>query len=141
MIKRKALEIINRVEKRKAIGFIYNLPFDSEKAIMEKMKKEQHLLLNGKNAYQWLFLKNRLQEIFENKNIDVDMLPNLLGSKMVVINNADMLTESYGKIFAEFSRNKIPMLLLLRAGNRMERIRKFENYNSILTIEQNYDDL
>lgn len=140
-MKRKVLDIIDRVQKRKALGIIFNVPKDHEAKINNKLLDNHHLVFKGNDVYTTAMLTFRLSKRLKIKNVSVDMLPSLIDGKVIVITGADIIKESYAKLFLESSKYKVPILLLMNREQKISDLRKLPVYNKILTIEQNYTTL
>lgn len=141
MFKKKTIGIIDRIEKRNALGFIYNIPKDDAKELIEKLSPRKHLHIKCTDAPDYQMLKNRLGFILKMKGFSYDMLPGLIDNKILTLSAADIIKPSYSKVFQELSTLKIPMLLIMTTDSAMNRIRKFEAFNNSFTIEQNYKEL
>lgn len=137
-MKKKVLDIVDRVSRRKALGIIFNVPKNDEAAIQNKLLDQHHLVFKAIDVYTSAMLGFRLSKRLKLKNISIDMLPSLIDGKIIVITGADILKESYGKIFLECSKYKVPFLLLMNREQKLSDLRKLPVYNKILTIEQNY---
>lgn len=140
-MKRKVLDIVERVNKRKALGIIFNIPKDQEAQIQNKLLDEKHIVLKGNDVYTSAMLGFRLSQRLKMKNVSIDMLPSLIDDKVIVITSADILKESYTKVFQESSKYKVPFLLLMNRDQKLTDFRKLPFYQHILTIEQNYQTL
>ncbi len=140
-MKRKVLDIVERVNKRKALGIIFNVPKDQEAQIQNKLLDDKHLVFRGNDVYTSAMLNFRLSKRLKMKDVSIDMLPSLIDDKVIVITNADILKESYTKVFQESSKYKVPFLLLMNRDQKLTDFRKLPFYQSILTIEQNYQTL
>ena len=140
-MKRKVLDIVERVNKRKALGIIFNVPKDQEAQILNKLLDEKHLVFKGNDVYTSAMLGFRLSKKLKMKDVSIDMLPSLIEDKIIVITNADILKESYTKVFQESSKYKVPFLLLMNRDHKLTDFRKLPFYQHILTIEQNYQTL
>lgn len=137
-MKRKVLDIVDRVNKRKALGIVFNIPKSDEALLQNKLLDEKHLVFKGTDVYTSAMLGFRLSKRLKMKNVSIDMLPSLIDGKVIVITGADILKESYGKIFLDSNKYKVPFLLLMNREQKMSDLRKLPMYNKILTIEQNY---
>ena len=136
---KKLLNIIARVKKAKAVGLIYNLPKQEAALLQNKLlDRREVLLIKGRDAYTPPMLMFRLKNIFKIKGLTIQMLPDLLDGKMILINEADMLHASYNKVLEQIKEAKIPLLLLFNNGHGIKEFRKLPVYNKILTIEQDY---
>lgn len=140
-MKRKVLDIVERVNKRKALGIIFNVPKDQEAQIQNKLLDDKHLVFRGNDVYTSAMLNFRLSQRLKMKGVSIDMLPSLIDGKVIVITSADILKESYTKVFQESSKYKVPFLLLMNRDQKLTDFRKLPFYQSILTIEQNYQTL
>jgi len=140
-MKRKVLDIVERVNKRKALGIIFNVPKDQEAQIQNKLLDEKHLVFRGNDVYTSAMLNFRLSKRLKMKGVSIDMLPSLIDGKVIVITSADILKESYTKVFQESSKYKVPFLLLMNRDQKLTDFRKLPFYHHILTIEQNYQTL
>jgi hypothetical protein len=137
-MKRKVLDIVERVGKRKALGIIFNVPKDHESQIQNKLLDDKHLVFRGTDVYTTAMLNFRLSKRLKMKGVSIDMLPSIIDGKIIVITNADILKESYTKIFLECSKYKVPFLLLMNRDQKITDFRALPFYHKILTIEQNY---
>lgn len=140
-MKRKVLDIVERVNKRKALGIIFNVPKDQEAQIQNKLLDDKHLVFKGNDVYTSAMLNFRLSKRLKMKGVSIDMLPSLIDGKVIVITSADILKESYTKVFQESSKYKVPFLLLMNRDQKLTDFRKLPFYHHILTIEQNYQTL
>jgi hypothetical protein len=140
-MKRKVLDIVERVNKRKALGIIFNVPKDQEAQIQNKLLDDKHLVFRGNDVYTSAMLNFRLSQKLKMKGVSIDMLPSLIDGKVIVITSADILKESYTKVFQESSKYKVPFLLLMNRDHKLADFRKLPFYQHILTIEQNYQTL
>lgn len=136
---KKLLNIIERVKKAKATGLIYNLPKTQAALLQNKLlDKKAVVAIKGRDAYTPPMLMFRLGHQLKMKRLTVNMLPDLLDGKIILINEADMLKPSYNKVLEQFKEAKIPLLLLFNNGHGIKTFRKLPVYNTMLTIEQDY---
>ncbi len=140
-MKRKILDIVDRVNKRKALGIIFNIPKDHEAKIQNRLLDDHHLVFRGNDVYTSAMFSYRLSNKLKMKDVSIDMLPSLIEGKVLVITGADILKESYEKIFKDSAKYKVPILLLMNRDQKIADLRKMKVYNKILTIEQNYQTL
>ena len=140
-MKRKVIDIVNRVQKRKALGIIYNIPKSDETLLHNKLLDEHHLILRGKDVYTNQMLNYRLGNKLKIKHFSFDMLPALIDSKVIIITGADIIKDSYTRVIEDCSKYRIPLMLLMNKDQKMSDLRKLPVYNKILTIEQNYQTL
>lgn len=140
-MKRKVIDIVNRVQKRKALGIIYNIPKNDEGLIHNKLADEHHLILRGKDVYTNQMLNYRLGYKLKIKHFSFDMMPALIDSKVIVITGADIIKDSYARVIEDCNKYRIPLMLLMNKDQKMSDLRKLPVYNKILTIEQNYQTL
>lgn len=137
-MKRKVLDIVERVQKRKALGIVFNIPKSDESIIQNRLLDDHHIVFKAIDVYTSAMLNFRLSKKLKIKNISIDMLPSLIDGKVIVITGADILKESYAKIFLESSKYRIPILLLMNHEQKMSDLRRLPVYHKVLTIEQNY---
>jgi len=139
---KKLLNIIARVKKAKATGIIYNLPKQEAALLQNKLlDRREVLVIKGREAYTPPMLINRLKYQLKQKRLNISMLPTFIDDKIILINEADLLMPSYNKVFEEFKKYQIPLVLLFNNGHAIKDFRKLPVYNKILTIEQDYTNL
>jgi hypothetical protein len=141
-MRKNVLDIINRIIKKKAVGIIYNVP-QIDKVILQNkfLDEKKHLVVHGRDVYTSAMFRNRLGTQLKVKHLSYNMLPTLLDGKMITIMDADMIKESYNKIFDDFFKYKIPLLLLVNKDTAMDDIRKLSTYTRVLTMEFDYTSL
>ncbi len=140
-MKTKVIDIVNRVQKRKALGIIYNISKNEEADIKQRLEKFEHLIFRGLDVYTAPMLTFRLGNKLKIKKFSFDMLPAVIDGKVITITGADILSNSYAKVIEEFAKYKIPLVLLMNKDHKMTDLRRLPVYNKILTIEQNYQTL
>jgi len=140
-MKRKVLGIIERVQKRKAVGIIFNIPKNEEAILQNKLLDKKNIVIKGRDAYTSAMLLYRLSNQLKIKNLSFDQLPGIIDGKIIVITGADIIKTSYVRVLDDSSKYKIPVLLLMRKDQKMNDIRKSPVYQRIFTIEQNYQSL
>jgi hypothetical protein len=141
-MKQNVLNIVNRIIKKKAVGIIYNVPKNDRALLQNKLLDEKkHLVVQGRDVYTSAMLKMRLGHQLKVKHLSYNMLPTLLDGKMITITDADMIKESYNKIFDDFFKYKIPLLLLVNKDAAMDDIRKLSAYTRVLTMEFDYSSI
>lgn len=134
--------LINRIQKRNAVGIIYNIP-KNDSAILINNLLDQHrsVVVQGSFADCYKTLAFRLGKQLDKKGFTYYMLPSLLDEKIVIVNNADLIKPSFSKVFDEFKKLKIPLLLLMNKEATMDKVRSFPAFSRVLTIEQNFKEL
>ena len=138
---KKINHFLDRVQKKKACGIIYNVPAVFACAIINRLSAEnKHIVVDAKNAFNYAMLNNRLSTTLEVPRIRSEMLPAALNGKFITINHADFLGMSYDRFLDDCSKNNIPVLLLFNTKEALNLIRKLNSYNRILTIEQDYEE-
>ncbi len=138
---KKINNIVERVIRKNALGVIYNCPKSDQSIIVNKLiEKYKCIAIKGTDAFTSRMLQCRLGARLKIKNFTWQMLPMLEG-KLVVINEADALKESYDKILIDFYKYKVPLLILMNGGTGMENLRGFQAYKRVFTIEQDYQKL
>ncbi|NMB83029.1 MAG: hypothetical protein GYA14_14550 [Ignavibacteria bacterium] len=141
-MKKQIFKIIERVKKKNAVGIIYNIPKNDCAIISNKLLDEKiHIPIHGSDAFKAEMLTNRLGRFFKMKHFNLMMLPGLIDGKILTILGADVIMPSYSKVIENLSKMKIPLLLLLYNEISMEKIRKMNAYNRVLTIEFDYNSL
>lgn len=141
-MKKQIFNIIDRVKKKNAVGIIYNIPKNECAMLINKMLDDKmHIVVRGTDAFKSQMLSHRLGREFKIKHFSLSMLPGLIDGKLITINGADVVMPSYSKILEDFSKMKIPLLLLIHNEVSMEKIRKFSAYTRVLTIEYDYKNL
>ncbi|MBI1936684.1 MAG: hypothetical protein HYS25_01025 [Ignavibacteriales bacterium] len=139
--KQKFDRIIGRVRNKKACGIIYSVPPPLTLSEVNKMLEEHEILaLDGEDActyrrlYFWLSTKCGVP------SMKAEMLPAALNGRMLTIYNADFISSDYTRVLHDCAKNNVPLLLILRTKEPLEKIRHFDCYNKILTIEQDYSE-
>jgi hypothetical protein len=141
-MKKQVFKIIERVKKKSAVGIIYNISKNECAMLSNKMLDEKmHVVVKGTDAFKSQMLAHRLGKEFKIKHFSLSMLPGLIDGKLITINGADVVMPSYSRIMEDFSRMKIPLLLLIHNEVSMDKIRKMSAYNRVLTIEYDYNSL
>lgn len=134
-------KIINRVQKKKACGIIYNVPQIFSSIITNRLLDEgKHIAIDAKSAYTYEMLFFRLSQYLKIPKVKAAMLPAALEGKILTIFNADFVMTSYSRVLDDCSKNNVPLLLILKTKEPLESIRKYYSYNRILTIEQDYSE-
>jgi len=141
-MKKTLSNIIDRVQKRNAVGIIYNIP-KNETAILINNLLDQHrsIVVQGSFADCYKTLAFRLGVQFKRKGFHYYMLPSIAENKIVVVLGADLIKPSYSKVFEEFKNIKIPLLLLLHKDAALDKIRSFPAFSHVLTMEQNFKEI
>lgn len=141
-MRKKIQNIVERVRRTKATGIIYNIPKDDAALLQNKLLDNREVIaLRGRqapNSAQFLY---RLGYLLKIKHLKFCMLPALLDGKVILINEADVLKQSYSKVMEDLHKNKVPLLLLMHSDAPMKDFRKLPAYYKVLTIEQDYSHL
>lgn len=139
---KKLLNIFERVKKAKATGLIYNLPKQEAAKLQNKLlDRREVIVVRGRDAYTPPMLMFRLGHQLKVKRLTINMLPDLLDGKTLMITEADMLKPTYNKTIEQCKDLKIPLLLLFNNGHGIKEFRKLPVYNKILTIEQDCNSI
>lgn len=134
-------KIIDRVQKKKALGIIYNVPQTFSSLIVNRLLDEhKHIALDGKDAATYEMLFWRLSTYFKISKLKPEMLPAALNGKILTIFNADFIQNNYSRVIEVCSKNNVPLLLLFNTYQPLESIRKFYSYGKVLSIEQDYKE-
>ena len=140
-MKKKVLGIIERVLNKKAVGIIYNVPKNDEAILQNKLLDGKHIVIKGSDAYTSAMLMFRLSKKLNAKHLQSKMIPGFINGYLICITNADGIKSSYSRVLDEFSKYKIPLLLLMHSDAPMKDFRKLGAYQRVLTIEQDYSTL
>ncbi|MGK9367553.1 hypothetical protein ACSSWA_01470 [Melioribacter sp. Ez-97] len=140
MKKKSGMEkFLARVKKQKALGIIYNIPnVDAALLVNRLLDEKKHIVINARDAYTSAMLKYRLGSKLKVKGLSFNMLPELLQGKIITVNNADMIKESYARVFDDFRRYGVPLLLLMHSDSAMKDLRKWPSYTRVMTIEADF---
>jgi hypothetical protein len=141
-MKKTVLNIVNRIIKNKAVGIIYNVPKNDAALLQNKLLDEnKHILFKGSDVFTSAMFRNRLGTHLRTPHLSYNMLPALLDGKMITIMDADIIKDSYNKIFDDFFKYKIPLLLFVNKDSAMDDIRHLRAYSRVLTMEFDYTTL
>ncbi len=139
---KKLNNIINRVQKKKAIGIIYNIPKNEMSIIQNRLlDNKQAIILKGRDAYTAPMFMFRLSSKLKMKKLAFHMIPALIDDKLIAVTGADTFTNSYSRILEDAYKYKVPILLFMNTDAAMTEFRRLKAYNKILTIEQNFEEL
>jgi len=132
-------KFVERVQKQKALGIIYNIPNVDAALLVNRLLDEKKLIVvNASDAYTSSMLKYRLGSKFKVKGFSFNMLPALTDGKIITINHADIIKESYARVFEDFRQYGIPLLLLMHSDSAMKDLRKWSSYSRVMTIEADF---
>jgi len=134
-------KILDRIIRNNAVGIIYNFNSEEQVEFLHRIQKENHIIIDGKGAFIPDMLKNRISYNLKIKNMSWNMLPTLIPGKMVVVTNADMIKNGFARVFEEFRKYKVPLLLLLNYDTNMVNIRNFHSYQTSMIIEYDYSKM
>ena len=138
----RALKIVERVLKNKAVGIIYNIPKGDEAILKNKLLDERKaVILKGSDAYTAPMFLFRLSSTLKAKHLSFHMIPALIDGKLVAVTGADVIKTSYNRVLDDSFKYKVPILLLMNTDQSMREFRKLAAYRRVLTIEQNYQEL
>jgi len=132
--------IIQRVDKNKAIGIIYNCPKPQQEIYKNNLfPKQKAIIINGRDAYTAPMLQFRLGNLFKMKDLTFSQVPALLDGRMIVIINADIIKPSYSRVINDFFKYKVPMIIFMNTDTAMKDFRNLGSYQQVLTIEQDFN--
>ncbi len=134
-------KIVERIIRNNAVGIIYNFDSEDQKEFIDRIQKDNHIIIDGKGAFTPDMLRNRISYYLKIKNMSWNMLPILIPGKMIAITNADMIKIGFARVFEDFKRNRIPLLLLLNKDTNMVNIRNFHTYQTSMIIEYDYSKM
>lgn len=137
--KKSLLKDVERIERKKALGIFYNVPEADSKMLINKLLDERRAVhIHGVFADDVQSLKNRLGNYFKIKHFDYDMLPAAIDGKILLVTNADYIRPTYAKVFEKMHNYGVPMILIMKKETTLDKIRKFREFNKLLTIEIDY---
>lgn len=138
-MKKDLLKIIERIQRKKAVGIFYNVDKENTALIVNKLLDENLAVhVRGKFASDKMTLKFRLGNLFKIKKFDYSMLPAAIENKMLLISEADFIKPTYSDVLDNLSKNKVPTLLIVNTNAGIEKVRKLKCFMSILTIEYDF---
>lgn len=141
-MKKQIFKIIERVKKKNAVGIIYNIPKNDSALLNNRMLDDKLCIaVNAHDAYTAQMFNYRLGLYLKIKRFNLSMLPGLIDDKILLVNSADVIMPSFSKVLDELQRLKIPLLLLMHNEVSMDKVRKMNAYNRVLTIEYDYNSL
>ena len=137
-MKKDLLKIIERIQRKKAVGIFYNVDKENTALIVNKLLDEKLAVhVRGKFASDKVTLKFRLGRLFKIKYFDFSMLPAAIENKILVISEADYIRSSYTDVLEILNKDKVPALLIMNS-NAVDKVRKLKCFMSILTIEYDF---
>jgi hypothetical protein len=130
--------IIGRVQRKKAVGIIYNMGKEEQESILGELKG--HIAIDGRRASSSKQIKYRLRRALNVKQpfFDFNWLPELMKKDRMIIVHHTITKPSLSKVFIEIHKNKTPLLILMNGNANIKEVRKLPGYLHTLTIEQDY---
>lgn len=132
-------KFIERIIKQKAIGIIYNIPDADASLLVNRLLDEgKHIVINAHDAYTSAMLRFRLGSKLKVRQFTFSMLPSLIDGNLIILKDADIIKPSYSRVFEDFHKYKIPLLLLMNSDAIMDDLRHYAAYNRVMTIEADF---
>jgi hypothetical protein len=143
-VPKKIQSVIGLVQRQKKIpGFIYNLPEDLRKEIIVSQK--QSIVINASDVNSKTSIVNSVCSALKisagQSSLAMLKIEDKIGKNILIINSVEYLAPNAYAQIKEFSKSKIPVILLSSHQGFADRFRDTKFYKENNFFDCNYNEV